>query len=257
MTYFGIGGCSGRLYVAAEGLDVVVQPQYNLTIRTKDDAVDSLQDHGNLTVNVLNANDAPYFLVTENEVHCAIREGTPINTSVTGTNCTGGFKWSDPDSKFGDSVTFSISRNDVDETFGIKPATGELFLRRGNALDYDIQSKYSLAIAITDIAGLSASLDIIIMVNDVNDAPTSEYPRVFVDENTAPGTEVLGASRVITTDPDSTRFKYSLLLDGNATNSNGTLYFNVTANDGSIVVGPAGLNYEKHSFFILTVRPQS
>jgi len=253
LTYFGIGGCSGRIYVAAEGLDVVAQPQYNLTVRTRDDASDALQDHGNLTINVLNANDAPYFLVTEDEVHCEISESTPINTSVTGANCTGGFKWSDPDLPFGDSVTFSISRNDVDETFGIKPGSGELFLRRANAIDYDVRSKYALAVAITDIAGLSASLDIIIMVNNVNDPPTSEYPRVFVDENTAPGTEVLGASRVITADPDSARFKYSLLRDGNATNSNGTLYFNVSADSGAIVVGPAGLNYERHSSFILTV----
>ena len=253
MAYFGIGGCSGRIYVAAEGLDVIKQPQYNLTVRSKDDAADSLQDHGNLTVNVLNANDAPYFLVTEDQVHCEISEGTPANTSVTGANCTGGFKWSDPDLPFGDSVLFSIARNDVDETFDIKPATGELFVTRAGAIDYDIRSKYSLEIAITDVEGLSATLDIIIMVNNINDAPISEYPRAFVDENTAPGTEIVASSRVITTDPDSTRFKYSLLLDGNATNSNGTLYFNVTANDGSIVVGPAGLNYEKHSSFILTV----
>jgi hypothetical protein len=224
-----------------------------LTVRTRDDASDSLQDSGNLTINVLNANDAPYFLVTEDQVHCEVSEGSPANTSVTGANCTGGFKWSDPDLPFGDSVTFSISRNDVDETFGIKPSTGELFVKRAGSINYDVRSKYALAITMTDVAGLTATLDLVLLVNNVNDAPVSEYPRVYVNENTAPGTVVVSASRVITTDPDSARFKYSLLLDGNSSNHNGTLFFNVTADDGAIVVGPAGLNYERRSSFVLTV----
>jgi hypothetical protein len=192
-------------------------------------------------------------LVTEDQVHCEVSEGSPANTSVTGANCTGGFKWSDPDLPFGDSVTFSISRNDVDETFGIKPSTGELFVKRAGSINYDVRSKYALAITMTDVAGLTATLDLVLLVNNVNDAPVSEYPRVYVNENTAPGTVVVSASRVITTDPDSARFKYSLLLDGNSSNHNGTLFFNVTANNGAIVVGPAGLNYERHSSFILTV----
>ena len=74
MEVFGIGGCSGKVYVAQEGvLDVLVQPSYNLTIKVKDDAGDPLEDKGNLTVHVLNANDPPYFTVTPAEVHCEVQ----------------------------------------------------------------------------------------------------------------------------------------------------------------------------------------
>ena len=66
---FGIGGCSGRLFVAAEGLDALAQPEYRLRIGVRDDvAVSPLSDSGNLTVLVLNANDPPYFLVASDEV---------------------------------------------------------------------------------------------------------------------------------------------------------------------------------------------
>ena len=257
MNIFGIGGCSGRVYVADNtGLDVVATPRYNLTVHVRDDASDSLSDTGNLTVYVLNANDPPYFVNTEDQIRCEVSEGNRANDTLTGANCTGGFKWGDPDTPFGDTVVFTISRKDVDNTFGIKPDTGELYVKRNGDIDYEFRTKYSIEITITDLEGLSASMDLTILVSNVNEAPVTEYPLAFVDENTAPGTTVVAASRVITTDPDGVRFRYSLLKDGNSTDGNGTLYFNISADDGSIVVGPAVLNYEKVSSHILTVITQ-
>lgn len=254
MGYFGIGGCSGKVYLLSTGLSVLLQPQYTLTIRVIDDAASPLSDFGNLTVDVLNANDAPYFLVTSSEVHCNIDENVAGNTTVNGTNCTGGVKWTDPDLPFGDYVVWSISRDDVDDTFQIDADTGVLSLKRSNTLDYEDQKTYSIAITITDTGGLSASLDLSIQVNDVNEPPSTEYPLVFVNENTAPGTVLVASSRVITTDVDSgPRFSYKLVMDGNSTDVNATLRFNISNNDGTLTVGPAGLNYEKQSSYLVTV----
>ena len=237
MELFGIGGCSGKLYVAATGLDAVTNPQYNLTILVKDDAAESLSDNGTLTIDVVNANDPPYFLETD-RIHCMVREGSPENASAYGTNCTGGFPWSDPDIPFGDTVIFTISRKDVDDTFRINPITGELYIKRDDSIDYDTTKKYSLEVTITDVEGLSASLNLIVFVNNVNEAPISEYPLSFVDENSPEGTLVVDAARVITTDPDSTRFRYSLVPNGNVTDGNGTFYFNISSENGAITVGP-------------------
>ena len=254
LDYFGIGGCSGKIYLLSTGLSVLLQPQYTLTIRVIDDAASPLADFGNLTVDVLNSNDAPYFLVTSTEVYCNIDENVAGNTTVSGTNCTGGFKWTDPDLAFGDYVVWSISRADVDDTFKIDTDTGVLSLKRSDSLDYEDQNRYSIAITITDTGGLSASLELNIQVNDVNEPPSTEYPLVFVNENTAPGTVLVASSRVITTDVDSgPRFSYKLVMDGNSTDVNATLRFNISKDDGALSVGPAGLNYEKESAFLVTV----
>ena len=107
---------------------------------------------------------------------------------------------------------------------------------------------------ITDAAGLSASIDLEVSVTNVNEPPATVYPTAFVDETAPPGTVVVAAGQLQTTDVDSGRFKYELVLDGNATDANGTLAFNVSAATGALSVGPAGLNYERRSSYRLTVQ---
>ncbi len=73
MKYFGIGGCSGKLYVASAGLDVLKQPSYNLTVHVTDNYLgDALSDTGNVTINIIEAPYPPYFLVDSSQVFRAV-----------------------------------------------------------------------------------------------------------------------------------------------------------------------------------------
>lgn len=244
--YFGIGGCSGRLYVAEEGLDVLVQPQYNLTVCARDDAKDSLQDCGNMTVNVLNANDPPYFLLPASETECELLENSPINTSVTGRNCSGGIPWSDPDITFGDYVVWTISRTDAENTFDINPSTGELKSRR-LGLNFEDTPRYNIEVTITDTEGLKASISLNIDLLNVNEPPATRYPSIFVLENTPPGTVICVESQVTTDDVDSEIFTYKMAPDGNST------AFNISKGSGALVVGESGLDYETKNSYRITV----
>ncbi len=223
---FGIGGCSGRVYVKSEGLDALTKPEWSLLVRVMDDAGDDpLYDTGLLNVTVLNANEAPSFTVEgqsatnptdPGDVLCGVDEGSPANASVTGLNCNP-IPWTDPDLPFGDYVTWSISRADSEGSFQIDPISGNLSVARVNAegsavvLDYEDNKRFSIEVTITDSGGLSASLDILVVLRNVNEPPTTTFPGVIlVPEQTATGTEVCAAALVTTEDPDSDTFTYRL-----------------------------------------------
>lgn len=66
LDLFTIGGCSGQLFVASNGIDYNTCQEYNLTISVVDDGhPDPMTDQGNITITVENANDAPYFVDKE------------------------------------------------------------------------------------------------------------------------------------------------------------------------------------------------
>jgi hypothetical protein len=67
------------------------------------------------------------------------------------------------------------------ETFGIKPSTGELLVKRAWSIEYDARSKCALAIIIANVAGLTASLNLVFLVNIVGRG-CSTQPATLVQE---------------------------------------------------------------------------
>ena len=72
------------------------------------------------------------------------------------------------------------------------------------------EERYSLELTITDTGGLSASIDILVTLNTVNEAPVTVSPDVFLDETALTGATICAKASVSTSDPDSGSFTYSL-----------------------------------------------
>ena len=71
----------------------------------------------------------------------------------------------------GDTLTYSMSGADAD-SFGINEDTGQISVADGTALDYETQTSYSVSVEATDPSGESDSVDVVIMVNDVDEPPS-------------------------------------------------------------------------------------
>ena len=73
-------------------------------------------------------------------------EGSSPNTTLAGPNCTGGVPYADPDAPFGDTVTWSLTRNDVDDMFAVDKYSGVLRLAKTAALDYEDTDAYLIEV---------------------------------------------------------------------------------------------------------------
>ena len=133
-------------------LDHEAEPHVTVTLTATDH--DGLSTHQDVTIDVQDVNEAPHDLtltgsdVAENDAGAVI--GT-VNTL-------------DPDS--GDSLTYTVS----DNRFEI--VDGALKLKDGISLNYEAEPSVNLHLTATDSGGLSTSQDVVIHVNDVNEAPT-------------------------------------------------------------------------------------
>lgn len=186
---FGIGKCSGEVYVANSNLDYVSKDFYELYINIEDDGSPVKRDTGWVQVTVTNVNDAPVlnasrsFTFKENVANKSRAEGNPWRLAA-----------SDPD---GDALVYSIS-SDIYDTWGIDGVTGAL--KNIKDLNYEASSQYQITVKVTD-GSLSDSGLISISIEDQNDAPVISDASRSVDENSAVGTIV--GSVVTGTDEDS------------------------------------------------------
>ena len=71
----------------------------------------------------------------------------------------------------GDALTYSMSGTDAD-SFDIDENTGQISVAEGTALDYKTKTGYSVTVEATDPDGASDSVDVAIMVNDVDEPPS-------------------------------------------------------------------------------------
>ena len=83
-----------------------------------------------------------------------------------------------------DGATLAYTLGGVDaESFGIVAATGQL--QTEAALDYEARSSYTVEVTATNPSGVSASVTVMIEVDDVNEAPTVSGGSVLsLEENT-------------------------------------------------------------------------
>ena len=142
---------------------------YDVTVQAHDgtDAVNYP-----VTVTVTNVNEAPSF-----DAQTATRtvdENTaadqPIGAAVVAT-----------DVDAGDTLTYSLDATSA-AVFGIDISNGQLKTKA--ALDHEDTDSYSVTVTVRDAAGLTATIDVTITVNDVNEPP--EFPSTETGARTIP-----------------------------------------------------------------------
>ena len=111
---------------------------------------------------------------------------------------------SDPDA--GDTHTFTVS----DDRFEV--ADGMLKLKDGMALDYETEQSVMMTITVTDAGGLSASSDVTVTINAVNEAPEAAADSMVSDAVFVGGEEnsMTVDLKALFSDPDGDRLTYKL-----------------------------------------------
>ena len=154
-----------------------------------------------VTVTVNNVNEAPSVMADDHAV----------DENVAGAGL-GAIMPSDPDA--GDTHTIEVSGDERFEARQDDMGGWWVALKDGESLDYETDQSIVLTVTVTDAGGLSASTDVTIMVNDVNEAPSIDVrdgevvPEVgatsslTVDEN-AMGADLPPLALIDVMDPDA------------------------------------------------------
>ncbi len=155
---------SGILTVAAP-LDFETRASYLLLVRVSDRA--GLTAFANVSVTVLDVNEAPRFpgatlSITEN-----VAAGTPVGTSLDRVTV-------DEDSRALESLRYDVVSGDV-TLFGVDPLTGQLFTL--TSLDYEEARVRTVVVRVTDRAGAGLSVQgtVTVQIVDVNDVTVTGF----------------------------------------------------------------------------------
>ena len=138
--------------------------QATATYKDRESATDS-KTASSVTANPVLATDevnaAPQFLdrAPERSVNENAAANAPVGDPVAAED------------EDGDTLTYSMSGTDAD-SFNINADTGQISVAEGTSLDYETTNSYSVTVQATDPDGASDSVDVVIMVNDVDEPPS-------------------------------------------------------------------------------------
>ena len=124
-----------------------------------------------------------------------------VNENVTNGTVVGQVSASDVDA--GDTLTYSLL-DDTGGRFAIDATTGDITVADGTRMDHETDASHTLRVRVTDSGDLSTEQDIVIQVQDVNEAP-----------------EVSGAVTVTAPDNLDAHTVTEAFLLGNATDQDG------------------------------------
>ncbi len=167
-----------------------------------------------------------------NAIERLVKENTPSGGSVDApVVATGG----------DGQLTYSLSGADA-ASFTIVAATGQILVGQDTSLDYESdKTEYSLVVTATGQPGQTASVDVAVIVEDVNEAPEFDIASISfeVKENTRANTNI--GDPITATDPEGDDVAYSL------TGTNAGL-FNIDASSGQVKTKES-LNFEAKSAY--------
>ena len=181
---FTIASSSGLISIA-KSLDYEAVSSYVLTVSVSDGTVTITTS---LTIAVNNKNDEPAFT---NAPYSAAVDENDAGAAV--------YTVSASDQDAADSLTFFLAGSGSAD-FALDSSTGAITLAR--ALDYESRPSYFLSIIVLDDNGGSATTNLNVSVNDLNESPsflTTPYS-VSIAENLQTGTHVIQA---VAADKDS------------------------------------------------------
>ncbi|XP_015248433.1 PREDICTED: protocadherin Fat 4 [Cyprinodon variegatus] len=245
------GDPHGHFFISKEGvlktkkaLDRETQSFYNLVITVNDLALppaSRFTSTAQVSVILLDVNDCPPNFTSQKMTY--IQENTPVDTVVFTAQAT------DADSGPNSYVQYSLS-GPFRNKFSIGMIDGGV--RLVGELDREELSNYTLTIVATDKGEppLSSTMDVIMMVLDVNDNTPSFSQNIYdieIEENILTGTDVI---QVFATDADegtNGQIRFSI-ASGNTNND-----FRIDSVTGVISVARQ-LDREAHSSYSLVVQ---
>ena len=182
----------GNYFTLASGvsLDYEAAPSYDITLEVSDSGTPSLSFISNVTVNVLNVNEAPTDIVLTG---LKVTENSPPGTLVANISVT------DPDDKTSPSRLYHscVLTNTAGGRFQIN---GDKLIVGSASINYEANKLHNITIRCSDQA-LSATKTFTVTVIDINEKPTSiKLSSYSIEENLA-GQIVVGV--LSTTDPDN------------------------------------------------------
>ena len=234
MADFDIDEDTGQL-MTKTALDYETEDTYTVTVTASDSG--GLSDSIDVTIMVTNVDEnvAPEFdsatttrMVAENTA-----EGENIGTPVAATDAED------------DSLTYMLGGVDMAD-FDIDEDTGQLMTK--TALDYETEDTYTVTVTASDSGGLSDSIDVTIMVTNVDENVAPEFDSAtttrMVAENTAEGENI--GTPVAATDADAgDMLTYTLGGDDEAS-------FDFDSATGQIMT-KAALDFETKASYSVTV----
>ena len=222
---FAIASSSG-LISTTKSLDYETVTSYSLTVSVSDGTITITTS---LSITVNNKNDEPAFT---NAPYSAAVDENDAGAAV--------YTVSASDQDTADSLTFFLVGSGSAD-FVLDSSTGVVTLAR--ALDYESTSSYFLSIIVLDDNGGSATTNLNVSVNDLNETPsflTTPYI-VSIAENLQTGTHVI---QVIATDEDSgDSLTYSI---------NGSSHFAISSSTG-LVTTTQPLDQETMGLYTLSI----
>lgn len=227
-----------------KSLDRESQSFYNLVVQVHDMApppASRYTSSAEVSIILLDVNDNPPSFISPKLTY--IQENTPTDTIVFRAQAT------DPDSGPNCYIQYSLLSS-LGNKFSIGNIDGEVHLT--GELDREDVSNYTLTIIATDKGEppLSSSVDVIVMVLDVNDNNPRFSQSIFkveISENTLTGTDLI---QVVASDADeglNGMVRYSI-IEGNPNNE-----FRIDSVTGVISIAKP-LDREKRSSYTLVVQ---
>lgn len=203
-------------------------------------------------VQVKDANQSSTALVTIQMVDLAetpnvIDQSFDINENIEGIYSLGSvkFKSKGQDEEF----NFSIIDGNTLNLFFIGEKSGELFLIKGEKLNYESVKSHSLQVKIQNKTNtdLYSIITVGINVLDINEKPSINDQSFSIHENSQNNTEI---GSVIATDVDAGQILLYSIVSGN---SDG--YFSIDSSNGNLILAkPVNMNGQVEISFRLTIR---
>ena len=252
LTYSIIGGntdnafqidmSNGVLSVAnSAALNFEVTPVFDLIVQVQDNGVGNLTNQADITVSLLDMNDAPEmanqgFSIDENSAN-----GQPVGTVAAF------------DEDNGQTLSFSIISGNTDGAFQIS-TIGLITVADVSALDFETNTVFSLTVEVEDngTGNLTDQATITIQVNDMNEAPSMANQQfiesidisLILDEDITFNYVTLGT--ILSSDPDVGQGHTYSITDGNETD-----IFEVEASTGILtLIDPYQLAPGWNKFFL-------
>jgi hypothetical protein len=240
---FSVGKTTGQIAVATTAaLDFETTPKFVLTVRVTDDGKPDgikLSGEGTITVTLNDVNEKPVFLAQTREV----KENSPGGTLI-------GAKLAARDPDAGQTVSF-VLESGLDADKFVITADGQLKVAPSNpVLDFETTPTLTVKVRAIDSAPspLFEIATITIALSDVNEAPSLSAASYAIDENSQVGTAITASANKATDVDRNERLTYSLVSQ---TPNNAA--FRVLANDGTIEVKTALIDFERYPTHTLTV----
>ena len=145
--------------------------------------------------------------------------------------------------------TFSILSGNTGDAFAINPTTGQITVAPPGVLDFETHPTYTLVVAVTDIAATPAqgTANVVVTVNNINEAPVVTTTSLSVLENSPVGASV---GQISVSDPEPGQTHTFEILSGNEAGA-----FALNSSTGAVSVAKSGvLDYETQTSYPLQIR---